>query len=183
IFIAYGRFNQAAELLESAVNDEPNRTDLRLRLMEIYAELGDRDGFNRQAAELGEIGGAVADIDQIKAKYPAIAAGAVASSVTVGGAAAMDNFDDFNFDDLELEDSLADAPITAPVATSLDEESFDLDLEGFELDLESDKVSEPHASVSAGSGDSLSEPKSSTSDAADLMSDFSLDMEAFESEA
>ncbi|MGV8209355.1 type IV pilus assembly protein FimV, partial [Pseudomonas aeruginosa] len=37
IYIAYGRFNQAAELLQNAIYDEPQRTDLRLKLMEVYA--------------------------------------------------------------------------------------------------------------------------------------------------
>ncbi|MFX7242956.1 tetratricopeptide repeat protein, partial [Acinetobacter baumannii] len=45
IYIAYGRFNQAAELLQNAIYDEPQRTDLRLKLMEVYAEMGDREGF------------------------------------------------------------------------------------------------------------------------------------------
>ncbi|MFC2973505.1 FimV/HubP family polar landmark protein [Azotobacter bryophylli] len=74
IYIAYGRFNKAAELLQAASNDEPNRRDLRLKLMEVYAELGDREGFARQEKELREIGGAQPQIDQLNAKYPAMAA-------------------------------------------------------------------------------------------------------------
>ncbi len=85
IYIAYGRFNQAAELLQAALNDEPQRTDLRLKLMEVYAELGDRDGFARQEAELRDIDavGSSAQVEQLKFKYPAMAVGAV-----VAGAAA-----------------------------------------------------------------------------------------------
>ncbi|MGC3136664.1 type IV pilus assembly protein FimV, partial [Pseudomonas aeruginosa] len=58
IYIGYGRFNEAAELLQNAFYDEPQRTDLRLKLMELYSELGDREGFGRQENELREIGGA-----------------------------------------------------------------------------------------------------------------------------
>src|SRR3990167_6481939 len=84
IYIAYGRFNQAAELLQNAINDEPQRSDLRLKLLEVQAELGDRDGFARQERELREIGGVNADLEQINAKYPAMAAAAGV------GAAALD---------------------------------------------------------------------------------------------
>src|SRR5690554_1047785 len=58
IYIAYGRFNQAAELLLNALDEEPERRDLRLKLMEVFAEQGDRAGFQRQEAELREVGGA-----------------------------------------------------------------------------------------------------------------------------
>ncbi|HEY6612657.1 MAG TPA: FimV/HubP family polar landmark protein, partial [Pseudomonas sp.] len=63
MYSTYGRFTQAAEILRNAVNDEPQRADLRLKLMEVYAEMGDREGFVRQEAELGEIGGAQPQID------------------------------------------------------------------------------------------------------------------------
>ena len=69
IYIAYGRFNQAAELLQNALNDEPHRRDLRLKLMEVYAELGNRDGFAREESELREIGGAAGEVEQLKQKY------------------------------------------------------------------------------------------------------------------
>ncbi|MCO2349765.1 peptigoglycan-binding protein LysM, partial [Pseudomonas aeruginosa] len=74
IYIAYGRFNQAAELLQNAIYDEPQRTDLRLKLMEVYAEMGDREGFARQENELREIGGAQPQVEQLKSRYPAMVA-------------------------------------------------------------------------------------------------------------
>ncbi|ANF27647.1 FimV/HubP family polar landmark protein [Stutzerimonas stutzeri] len=123
IYIAYGRFNQAAELLQNALNDEPQRSDLRLKLMEVYAELGDRDGFARQEAELREIGGSFAEIEQTKARYPAMAAagfGAAAASTS-------DDFDTFSLDDLELEEP-------APVTEQKADDDFDLSLDDLELD-------------------------------------------------
>ena len=127
IYIAYGRFNQAAELLQNAINDEPQRSDLRLKLMEVQAELGDRDGFARQERELREIGGVNADLEQINAKYPAMAAAAVV------GAAALnmdDELDAFNLDDLELEE-----PAAQPVAGDLDD-AFDLSLDELSAELD-----------------------------------------------
>ncbi|HAQ86589.1 MAG TPA: peptigoglycan-binding protein LysM, partial [Pseudomonas sp.] len=125
IYIAYGRFNQAAELLQNALNDEPQRSDLRLKLMEVYAELGDREGFARQEAELREIGGSSAEIEQTKARYPAMAAagfGAVAASVS-----ASDDLDSFSLDDLELEEP-------APLAEQQADDDFDLSLDDLELE-------------------------------------------------
>lgn len=127
IYIAYGRFNQAAELLQNAINDEPQRSDLRLKLMEVQAELGDRDGFARQERELREIGGVNADLEQINAKYPAMAAAAVV------GAAALnmdDELDAFNLDDLELEE-----PAAQPAAGDLDD-AFDLSLDELSAELD-----------------------------------------------
>ena len=125
IYIAYGRFNQAAELLQNALNDEPQRSDLRLKLMEVYAELGDRDGFARQEAELREIGGSFAEIEQTKARYPAMAAagfGAAAASASTN-----DDFDTFSLDDLELEEP-------APVTEQKADDDFALSLDDLELD-------------------------------------------------
>jgi len=125
IYIAYGRFNQAAELLQNALNDEPQRSDLRLKLMEVYAELGDRDGFARQEAELREIGGSFAEIEQTKARYPAMAAagfGAAAAS-----ASTSDDFDTFSLDDLDLEEP-------APVTEQKADDDFDLSFDDLELD-------------------------------------------------
>ncbi|WP_375738020.1 FimV/HubP family polar landmark protein [Pseudomonas boanensis] len=131
IYIAYGRFSQAAELLQGAINEEPQRADLRLKLMEVYAELGDREGFARQERDLNEIGRSAAEIDQLKAKYPAIvmaAAGAV-------GLAAIDDIDSFGLDDLKLDEA-APAATVAP-GEDLDD-AFDLSLDDLDLDLETE---------------------------------------------
>lgn len=132
IYIAYGRFNQAAELLQNAINDEPHRADLRLKLMEVYAELGDREGFARQDNELREIGGANAEVEQLKGKYPAMAAIAGAGAAAV---AASDDLGDFSLDDLALGDSEEES--TAAPAESLDD-AFDLSLDDLESDLDRD---------------------------------------------
>ena len=137
IYIAYGKFTQAAELLQNAINDEPHRSDLRLKLMEVYAELGDRDGFARQEQELREIGGAAGAVDQLKAKYPVMAAAALA-----GGVAAADDLSDFSLDDLTLDEP---AVVSQPAA-DLDD-SFDLSLD--DLDVNLDEPVAPAASVAA----------------------------------
>ena len=56
VYIAYGRFDQATHLLEEAISAEPSRTDLRLKLLETYAESGNRDAFGKQFRELEAMG-------------------------------------------------------------------------------------------------------------------------------
>ncbi|PVY78243.1 pilus assembly protein FimV [Tamilnaduibacter salinus] len=51
-YASYGQYDQAAEVLESAISREPSRTDLRLKLLAIYADSGNRDAFEKQFSEL-----------------------------------------------------------------------------------------------------------------------------------
>ncbi|AEB58031.1 FimV/HubP family polar landmark protein [Ectopseudomonas mendocina] len=198
IYIAYGRFNQAAELLQNAINDEPHRSDLRLKLMEVYAELGDREGFARQDNELREIGGATAEAEQLKSKYPAIAAFAGAG-VVAAAASAEDDVDAFSLDDLSLDEPVAEAPVAA--SGDLDD-AFDLSLDDLEADLENDLqsakadeaplsldddldfglIDEPAAPSSAADDDlnfdlALGDDEVELSQPADDLSAFSLDLD------
>ncbi|MEQ6917220.1 FimV/HubP family polar landmark protein [Halomonas aquatica] len=52
IFIAYGRYDQARELLESSLAREPGRDDLRLKLLRVQLEQGDHAAAERQAEQL-----------------------------------------------------------------------------------------------------------------------------------
>lgn len=185
IYIAYGKFSQAAELLQNAINDEPHRADLRLKLMEVSAELGDRDGFARQEQELREIGGASIAVDQLKGKYPSMAALA-----TAGGLAAADDLEGFSLDDLSLDEPVASKP---QPAADLDD-SFDLSLDDLDVDL--DTPAAPAAKAVADDLDvslSFDEPAASdmefdldmsgdnsadTLALGDDLADFSLDLDA-----
>jgi pilus assembly protein FimV len=51
-YIAYGRHDQAAQTLETAISREPSRTDLRLKLLGVYADTQDRDSFEKQFGEI-----------------------------------------------------------------------------------------------------------------------------------
>ncbi|MFR0688296.1 FimV/HubP family polar landmark protein [Enterobacterales bacterium AE_CKDN230030158-1A_HGKHYDSX7] len=139
IYIAYGRFNQAAELLQGAIYDEPQRTDLRLKLMEVYAEIGDREGFARQENELREIGGAEPQVEQLKSRYP----GMVALAAVGGGlaaAASSDDLDGFSLDDFAIDSPTVAAEPAAQPHGDLDD-AFDLALD--DLELGDDKPAAP----------------------------------------
>jgi len=51
-YIAYGRNDQAAQALETAISREPSRSDLRLKLLGVYADIQDRESFDKQFREI-----------------------------------------------------------------------------------------------------------------------------------
>jgi len=55
VYIAYGRLDQAANILENAISADPVRTDYRLKLLEVYKDSNDAEAFNRQFSELEAI--------------------------------------------------------------------------------------------------------------------------------
>jgi pilus assembly protein FimV len=52
VYIAYGREEQAEDILKEALRVQPDRHPARVKLMEILARRGDRAGFARHAADL-----------------------------------------------------------------------------------------------------------------------------------
>lgn len=69
-YIAFGRFNQAADILMQAVDQEPQRLDLRMKLIEVLADLEDKRGFAHQMDELVAMGVAASELDAIRSRYP-----------------------------------------------------------------------------------------------------------------
>lgn len=113
IYIAYGRFSEAVGVLNAALDKEPERTDLRFRLLEVLAELGDPAGFIREQAILRESGFSVLRLDQLRARYPRLATAAPQALNEVSAVldesrplpASNELLDDFqlNLDDLPLD--------------------------------------------------------------------------------
>jgi len=52
VYMAYGRFSEAARVLNSAIDADGQRADLRLKLMEVLVETQDVEAFNAQAEAL-----------------------------------------------------------------------------------------------------------------------------------
>ncbi len=52
VYIAYQRFDQAAQILEKALESEPDRTDIKLKLLEVLGEDRQAERFNSLYAEL-----------------------------------------------------------------------------------------------------------------------------------
>jgi len=111
IYIAYGRFPQAISFLQKAIAAEPDRSDIRLKLLEVYVETGDAAGFNlqlealRQSADDQTIEQALA----LQAKIPGAAESEVAAmSVSTIESTPADDDLSFDLDDLDSETDASD---------------------------------------------------------------------------
>lgn len=69
-FIAFGRFSQAADVLLKAIDTNPQSEDLRFKLLEVYADLEDRNAFQQQVEELNAMGVAQAEMDALRLRFP-----------------------------------------------------------------------------------------------------------------
>jgi len=69
-YLAYGQHPQAAEVLEAGISREPSRTDLRLKLLAVYAESQDSESFDKQYNELAALDDedATAQADELRAR-------------------------------------------------------------------------------------------------------------------
>ena len=115
IFIAYGRYDQAREVLESSLAREPGRDDLRLKLLRVHLEQGDHGAASRQAEHLRGSGDpdVHAEVDHLMTRYGAGAssAPAVASVMETPAERAIfpvaDELPPRRFDDLEAAEEAA----------------------------------------------------------------------------
>ncbi len=56
IYIAYGRFQQAIDLLRSSIDKEPSRSDLHVKLLEVFIETRDKASFGLEFGRLQLLG-------------------------------------------------------------------------------------------------------------------------------
>ena len=70
IYIAYGRYGQARDLLRQVLAEQPQRLSARMKL--VLAELGDAAGFDALAEETLASGGNPEAIDELRGRYPAL---------------------------------------------------------------------------------------------------------------
>ncbi|POF42269.1 peptidoglycan-binding protein [Pseudomonas laurylsulfativorans] len=120
-----GRLNQAAALLEDGVEREPQRSDLRLKLMEVYGQQGDRDAFVGQERKLVANGDNYAQVEKLKSRFPAMA---LVAAGGIAAAAVAAELDAQYVKDLLLDEPQAPEPASAPLEDDLDS-AFDLSLD------------------------------------------------------
>lgn len=56
VYLAYGRYQQAEDLMKQAVIDSPERDECKIKLLEIYQASGNKDAFEGYATELAAVG-------------------------------------------------------------------------------------------------------------------------------
>ncbi len=131
IYITYGRFPQAITFLQNAIEAEPKRADIQLKLLEVYVTTEDATAFNLQLDQLKGLGDddAVTKAEEMQAQIPGASENAEAameatiiSSEPIAAVEELDNDDDDDFSfDLDDDEGI----------------SFDLDDdEGISLDLD-----------------------------------------------
>lgn len=136
VYTAYGRHAEAVNFLRNEIHKAPQREDLKVRLLEVLAEMHDRDGFEREAANFAGAGGAVAAaIGSLRGRFS-------------GGADAEPSLDDLEMD---LASGF-DAPVVKAAAPADDELDLDLggddDLGALDFDMgESKTVAAPALSA------------------------------------
>ncbi|MCM2461019.1 FimV family protein [Pseudomonas sp. CG7] len=166
-----GRLNQAADLLEQGIKAEPQRSDLRLKLMEVYGQQGDRDAFVAQERQLVANGDNFAQVEQLKSRFPAMV-GATAAGLAAAAVAA-------ELDAQYVKDLLEDK---SPTDEELDS-AFDLSLD----DLETAPIApaqEPVAELDAFPEDddlsfeSVLKQQPEANESLDDLSEFDLDLGA-----
>lgn len=162
IYIAYGRYPQAIGLLLGVLEEDPNRNDVRLKLLELYAETRDRDAFDAHMAELMER----CDDDEALLTARELAQQFGAEDELPSATDMPDITDDSDGEDLSI-DYAPQAPDETP-STEDDSGSDDLELvsdagpeapegaEDFELELDDLAEEDPTArSARSGAGDAL----------------------------
>ncbi|QRU97471.1 FimV family protein [Pseudomonas protegens] len=131
-----GRLNQAAAILEEAVKLEPQRSDLRLKLMEVYAHQGDRSAFVAQERQLVANGDNHAQVEQLKSRFPAMVAVAAAAGLATAAVAA-------ELDAEYVKELLQDEPPAPEPAAPVEGLDADFDLSLDDLEAASPAVLTP----------------------------------------
>ncbi|CRI58179.1 FimV/HubP family polar landmark protein [Pseudomonas sp. CCOS 191] len=111
--LARGRLNHAADLLEAAVASEPQRSDLRLKLMEVYARQGDQDAFAGQERKLPVNDANQTEVAALKERFPAMLGVAAVVAGAAGAAALAAELDEQYVQDL-LQDKELELGESAP---------------------------------------------------------------------
>lgn len=113
VYLAYGRFSEARGALDKALMLEPQRSDMRFRLLEVLAQLGDGAAFDREEAVLRAEGFDAERIDTLKSRHPGLQ---------------------------HAPEPMAQ-PVVEPLTESVAEPDFQLNLDDLSLDADWDLVS------------------------------------------
>lgn len=152
VYTAYGRHAEAVTFLQNEIDKAPQRGDLKVRLLEVLAEMNDAEGFEREAARY-------ADDDAVAARVDALRAG-------LSGAASSQE-EEVSLDDLEADLSSGFDEPQPPVAEPEEaEQSEDMSIE-FDPDM---------AKVEEQDDDATLVLDTATDAADDDLGDFDLDL-------
>lgn len=138
--VAEGRLNRATDLLEPAVAAAPQRDDLRLKLMDVYARQGDQSAFVEQERKLPASEQNSAAVAGLKERYPAMLGLAAAGLGAAALAAEMD--------EQYVQELLQDQPETPVIADMAPEPEVAVEPEAV-AEAEPEAVLEPEVDLDA----------------------------------
>lgn len=154
--IAYGKPQEARDVLVAAVAADPAREELRLKLMEVNGLLDESAGYLEQRAAITAVNPSSARVAELDARFPLMAAAAAGAAAAAAqwdetdlagldpsAGAQSDQADvdadmDFDFSEFDLGDSTDttpstdltfDEPVTEPEPAAPTAEGFDLDFD------------------------------------------------------
>lgn len=192
IYIAYGKYDQAAEMLQKAIIGDPQNLEARLKLLEVYAESKDVEKFDMEYGQLLALGDtdAIARAAELRQTIPGagqyqgegdtgggIDFGAVDDLASATGSEAGEESFSTDLGDLDLDlDAEEDTGVAAAPATddiASEESAFNDDGSiDFQLDLDEDEGTAPEADTELDLSAELAEEGG-----ADGGLDFSLDLD------
>ncbi|MCC5886200.1 MAG: hypothetical protein JJT88_07155 [Gammaproteobacteria bacterium] len=172
VYMAYGRFSEAARVLNSAIEADGQRADLRLKLMEVLVETQDVDAFNAQAEALRGFADeqTIELADDLASRLPGAvtSTGATSQGESAGPARAVDEGtvnldfdlgDDFgepaDLDSLDIDFDASSKLKTAAapaLAADTDKDKDEKDEDDLTLVLDGDDVSGSEAAAEAQDG-------------------------------
>ncbi|MDR7089729.1 FimV/HubP family polar landmark protein [Cellvibrio fibrivorans] len=143
IYIAYGKLDQAEEMLLNALQKDPDSADIRMKLLEVYSQQQNGPAFDKHYAALLPLAGGALLARASELREGISGAGEFDPAASVANEAQDADLDQFSLDDFNLDDDLSVAPVaTASEPTSFD---FDLDLDDDESNLSSAIADAPAA--------------------------------------
>lgn len=139
VYLAYGRYKQAEELINQAIEKSPERAELKMKLMEIHYAAKDAEAFGLQAemvrdtftAQHPEMWARVLEMGRELSPDSPLFGGEGGGTVT---ARATDPADEFDLGDLNFDDDLGGAsPAAGAAKTATADQALDFDLGDLKL--------------------------------------------------
>ena len=193
-YTAYGRHAEAASFLRNEIQKAPERDDLKVRMLEVLAEMNDKDGFEREAAAYAGAGASVAAaITALRGQF----AGAAEPSLDdlemdLGGSGESaqeppslqpeqdaEQEEELGSSDFDISDDAAGESVEEELSLDLDaaDDTLSLDLGGDDAASDDEELSLDLDTADEATGDEEFSLDLDTTDEAGEEDEFSLDLD------
>jgi pilus assembly protein FimV len=140
IYIAYGKLDQAEEMLLNALQKDPHSADIRMKLLEVYSQQQNATAFDQHYAMLLPLAGGALLARASELREGISGAGEFAPAVSASSESINEDLNQFSLDDFDIDDDVAEPEVATSEPASFD---FNLDLDDDEANLASATVDTP----------------------------------------